>query len=199
MQAQINPHFVYNTLNSISCLAMINNQENIAGLIRSLTKILRYNISNLERMVSLSEELHIIRQYENIQKSCYRESIEFEYDVDQSTENIKIPKLMIQPLVENALIHSVNYKEKTKYIHLVICKSEDKLIVRVCDNGTEADVEKINQYITGMVVYEGNSLGVRNVYERMKLVYGADAELKYEKDEEGQTVAKLQIPIDDFV
>lgn len=199
LQAQINPHFVYNTLNSISCLAMINKQEYIAELIGSLTKILRYNISNPDRMVSVAEELHIIKQYESIQKSCYRESIYFEYEVVPETESIMIPKLMIQPLIENALIHSINYKEKIICIHLLIYMVSNNLIIEVWDNGTEANVEKINQYITGQVVYEGNSLGVRNVYERMKIVFGNAAELKYEKDENGNTVARFRIPITDVV
>ena len=195
LQAQMNPHFVYNTLNSISCLAMINKQEYIAELIGSLTKILRYNISNPDRMVSVAEELYIIKQYESIQKSCYRESIYFEYEVAPETEGIMIPKLMIQPLIENALIHSVNYKDKVINIQLLICMEAENLIIKVWDNGTEANVEKINQYITGQAACEGNSLGIRNVYERMKLVFGDAAELKYEKDENGNTVAKFRIPI----
>ena len=195
LQAQINPHFVYNTLNSISCMAMLNSQEYIAELIGSLTKILRYNISSPDRMVSVAEELHIIKQYESIQKSCYRESIHFEYEVAPETESIMIPKLMIQPLIENALIHSINYKEKTIRVYLSCYIEEHELIVVVRDNGTEANVEKINQYITGQAVGERNSLGVRNVYERIKLVFGEAAELKYEKDENRNTVAKFRIPI----
>lgn len=195
LQAQMNPHFLYNTLNSISCLAMINNQEYIAELIGNLTKILRYNISNSDRLVSIAEELHIIKQYESIQKSCYRESIYFEYEVAPETEGIMIPKLMIQPLIENALIHSVNYKDKVINIQLLIFMEAENLIIKVWDNGTEANVEKINQYITGQAACEGNSLGIRNVYERMKLVFGDAAELKYEKDENGNTVAKFRIPI----
>lgn len=199
LQAQMNPHFVYNTLNSISCLAMLNHQEYIAELIGSLTKILRYNISNPDRMVSVAEELHIIKQYESIQKSCYRESVYFEYEVAPETESIMIPKLMIQPLIENALIHSINYKDKIICIRLSIFMKAGNLMIEVWDNGTEAKVDIINQYITGLVVYEGNSLGVRNVYERMKLVFGDDAELKYEKDENGNTVARFRIPITDIV
>jgi len=195
LQAQINPHFLYNTLNSISCLAMINEQEYIAELIGNLTRILRYNISNQDKMVSIAEEVYIIRQYENIQKSCYRESIEFEYRVSPETESIMVPKLMIQPLVENALIHSINYKEKVVRICLSCYIEANQLIIEIWDNGTEAKVEKINQYITGQILCEGNSLGVRNVYERMKLVFGECAQLKYEQDENGNTIARFRLPV----
>lgn len=194
LQAQINPHFIYNTLNSIACLAMLNKQEHIAELIGNLTTIMRYNISRQDRMVTVAEEIYTIRQYENIQKSCYRDSVFFEYHIDTEAESVMIPKLMIQPLIENALIHSVNYDQKVICVCLSVCMTKESLIIEVRDNGTEADAEKINQYITGQMVHEGDSLGVRNVYERMKLVFGDMAELKYEKDENGHTVARFRIP-----
>jgi len=194
LQAQINPHFIYNTLNSISCLAMINHQEHIADLIGNLTTIMRYNISKQDRLVSVAEEIYTIRQYENIQKSCYRDRVFFKYDIDSEAESFMIPKLMIQPLIENALIHSVNYNEKTIHICLAAYMENEHLIIEVWDNGTQANVEKINEYITGKVIHEGDSLGVRNVYERMKLVFGEAAELLYAKDENGHTMARFHIP-----
>ncbi len=194
LQLQINPHFTYNTLNSISCLAMINGQEHIAELIGNLTKIMRYNISNPDKLVRISDEIYTIRQYENIQKSCYRDSISFEYHIAEETEELLIPKLIIQPLVENSLVYGVNPQEKTVYIKLSVFLENEDLVITVWDSGKNADVEKINRYVAGEIDYKVDSLGVRNVYERITIAYGEEAGLTYKLDEEGHTIAMIRIP-----
>lgn len=195
LQAQINPHFIYNTLNAISCKAMLSKQEDLAELIGNLTRIIRYNISTREKMVSVAEELAIIHQYENIQKNCRRDRVEFEYALAPALQDILIPKLMIQPLVENALVHSVNFGDRNIHVKLSGQLQGDFFEIRVWDNGREADVSRINRYITGQLVHMRNSLGVRNVYERMGIVYGPEASLVYCKDENGHTVARIRIPV----
>ncbi len=194
LQLQINPHFTYNTLNSVSCLAMLNGQEHIAELIGNLTKIMRYNISNPDKLVRISDEIYMIRQYENIQKSCYRDSISFEYNIAAETEELLIPKLIIQPLVENSLVYGVNPQEKTVYIKLSVFLENEDLVITVWDSGKNADVEKINRYVTGEIDYKVDSLGVRNVYERITIAYGEEAGLTYKLDEAGHTIAMIRIP-----
>lgn len=194
LQAQINPHFIYNTLNSISCLSMLNGQEYIAELIGNLTKVIRYNISNPLELVAVSEELDIIRQYEHIQKNCYRERLTFAYRVDPLTLDCMIPKLIIQPLVENAVLHGMSSQEKTLRILLAVSIREQDLLIRVQDSGKEADTDQINRYAAGQEESRTKSLGVRNVFERLQLVYGTKGVLCYRKDETGCTVAEIQIP-----
>lgn len=194
LQLQINPHFTYNTLNSISCLAMLNGQDRIAELIGNLTRILRYNISNPSQLVQVQEEVDLIRRYENIQKSCYRDTISFEYDIAPETKPLLIPKLIVQPLVENALMYGMDPKGKTVYIKLSISLEQDCLVISVWDSGKDADVDRINRYIAGELACRVDSLGVRNVYERINLAYGDDAGLNYQKDAQGHTVALIRIP-----
>ncbi|MBQ7838868.1 MAG: histidine kinase [Lachnospiraceae bacterium] len=196
LQAQINPHFVYNTLNSVSCLALLKGQETISDVLGNLTKIMRYNISNPDQLVTMAEEINNIRQYENIQRCCYRDSFVFEYDIAPEVENVMIPKLMIQPLVENSLTHGMNFKENCAKVRLSAYLKKDQIVITVWDNGKDADVDQINQYVTGQrkIAHTRESFGVRNVYERILGVFGEQAGLVYKKDEEGHTLACIWIP-----
>ena len=194
LQAQINPHFIYNTLNSISCLAMISQQEHIADLITNLTKIMRYRISYHKNLVTIAEEIDTIRQYESIQKCCYRDRVNFEYSIEQEAESFLIPKLMIQPLLENALIHSVNPDEKVIKVRLEIRIEQNKLVICVSDNGTKANVDEINRYMIAQGDYKGDSIGIRNIYERIMLEFGEDTKFRYYKNENGYTVACIRLP-----
>ncbi len=195
LQAQINPHFIYNTLNSISCLAMLNGQEHIADLISNMTKVVRYNLSDPLALVAVEEEVRIIRQYEHIQKNCYRDRLCFSYDIAPETLDVMIPKLVIQPLVENAIFHSRNTEEKTIRILLKITAEDHVLCIRVVDHGREADIGRINQYACGQRESATKSLGVRNIYERLQIVYGGKAGMCYQKDAAGNTEAVIRIPV----
>ena len=194
LQAQINPHFVYNTLNSIACLALLREQTDIADMLADLTKIMRYHVSNPDAPVTVAEELEMIRKYEAIQKQCYRDSISFAYKVEEEAKNVMIPKLIIQPLVENALIHGMNLEENNGQVRIEVYK-KDFLFIRVWDNGQGAEVERINKYLLGeeSMPRTGDSLGIRNVAERIRMYFGPEATLCYEKDEEGCTLAVLKV------
>ncbi len=196
LQLQINPHFTYNTLHSIACLALMGGQDEVADLIGNLTKILRYNIGNTDKRVQIQEEIYIIHQYENIQKSCYRDSVTIEYDVAEETKEFLIPKLIIQPLVENAFHYGTDSQDNQVYVKLTVRVQEEQLVISVWDSGIEADINSINAYINGKIEYETGSLGVRNVYERILLAYGKGVQLYYMQDEEKHTIAVICIPVD---
>lgn len=197
MQAQINPHFIYNTLNSVSCLAMVNGEEDIADALNSLTRIMRYSISNPEELVTVTEEIEIIRQYEEIQKFCYWDGVSFEYDIDSDASDVLIPKLVIQPLIENSLIHGVNPQNNSMKVCLKVRKLSGKLMISVWDSGTQADIEQMNLLLKDEYSEErktSDSLGIHNVYGRIHMIFGEDATLYYRKDENGNTVATIIIP-----
>lgn len=198
LQAQINPHFIYNTLNSISSLELLNGRKEIAGVLSSLSQMIRYNIKDPDSMVTLAAEVKIIKSYESIQRFCYRNAVKFSYEIAPETEELLIPKVIIQPLVENALIHGTRILEHDARIKLISTLEDNRLCIRVWDNGIDADVDCINQYITGQENRERytDSLGIRNVYERIRLVYGEEADLIYSQDEEGCTVATIYLPLE---
>ena len=195
LQAQINPHFVYNTLNSVSSLALYYEKQDIAEVVDNLSKIMRYSISSPNEMVPIRTELNIIKEYENIQKSCYWEEVAFRYEIAPETLDFLIPKLIIQPLIENALKHGLDHGEGCAEVRLIIARKGDGIQISVWDSGKYADVEKLNRYALGVDSEEikSSSIGVRNVWERIRIVFGEQGNLHYEKDEEGHTMAIISI------
>ena len=195
LQAQINPHFVYNTLNSVSSLALYYGKVDIAEVVVNLSKIMRYSISAPNELVSIRTELDIIKQYENIQKSCYWEEVTFRYDIAPETLDFLIPKLIIQPLIENTLKHGLDHGEGQAEVRLITTRKKDGIQIIVWDSGKHADVDKLNRYALGedSAEFSSSSIGVRNVWERIRIVFGERGNLHYEKDEEGHTMAIISI------
>ena len=198
LQAQINPHFIYNTLNAIASLEMISGRREVARILNSLSQIMRYNIKDPDRMVTLEEELQSILYYVEIQQFCSSKPFTCEYDIAPSETKYRLPKVIIQPLIENSLIHGNQMTEGNGKIRLSVFPEDDKLCIRVWDNGTCADVMWINMYIRGNADVERytDSLGIRNVYERIRMVYGDEADLIFSQDEEECTVATIYLPYD---
>lgn len=195
LQAQINPHFVYNTLNSVSSLALYYEKDDIAEMVGNLSKIMRYSITAPNELVPLRRELEIVQEYENIQKGCYWEEVAFQYEIAPETLDYLIPKLIIQPLIENAMIHGLEHEEGQALIRLITIQREDGIEIIVWDSGKEADVDMLNRYVQGEHSQEikSSSIGVRNVWERIQIVFGERGDFHYEKDEEGHTMAVIQI------
>jgi len=197
LQAQINPHFVYNTLNSIASVELLSGRQEVADVISYLSQMLRYSIKHPDSMVTLADEVRNIQCYTRIQQFCYRNRIHFEYEIAPETETFQLPKVIIQPLVENSLIHGMNIVEDDARIRLSSSLEDGFMMIRVWDSGTNADVERINRYLRGQNEREkgSDSLGIRNVYERIRMIYGDDGTLYYEKDENGCTVAVIRLPL----
>lgn len=196
LQAQINPHFLYNTLDSINCLALMEGQDEIADLLTSLSDILRYSLKNAYDLVRLETELTIVEHYARIQKNCYENKLQIYWDVKEAAKKAEVPKLLIQPLVENAIVHGMEEGDQVKIIEIEADICDHVLEIRVWDNGTRADLERIRQYLTGEKVSrpETGGLGIYNVAERLRMIYGKKGSLTYEKDENGCTVAVVRIP-----
>ena len=197
LQSQINPHFFYNTLNSIASVELLSGRQEVADVISYLSQMLRYSIKNPNRMVTLADEVRNIQCYTRIQQFCYRNLIRFEYEIAPESEVFLLPKVIIQPLVENSLIHGTNIIESDAQIRLSSSVEGEFVVIRVWDNGTDADVERINRYLRGQEEFEkgSDSLGIRNVYERIRMLYGESGDLIYEKDQDGCTVAMIRLPV----
>lgn len=194
LQAQINPHFIYNTLNSVSCMAMLGGDEDIAAVVGNLSAIIRYSINQIDELVPVSKEMDILAQYRNIQKCCYHESLEIKFSVAPETLDCCIPKLLIQPLIENAIIHGGDIGGGFSQVWLDIDFAGDDLQIDVIDNGKTARTDVINDLATGRISSpEKNSLGVRNVYQRLKMVYPDKADLVFFQDSQNNTVARITV------
>ena len=197
LQAQINPHFVYNTLNSVSCLALLRSQDDIAEVLNSLTQLMRYNIKEPDKRVPLEEEVRIIRAYECIQRCCYRGTVVFEYDISPEAAQVCIPKVIIQPLVENALIHGTDFRGGDALVRLTARTDAERLMIEVWDNGVGADVSAINRLLDSPEdAVQAKSIGLRNVYTRLRMTYGERAALWFRHDSTGHTEACVTVPLE---
>lgn len=198
LQAQINPHFLYNTLNSIKWLAVIQNVENISEMTSAIINLLKYNISSKSILVTLDEEVDSIKNYVNIQKYRYGSNFNIEYSIDEQTTKLKILKFILQPLVENSIFHGFkNYK----YGGEIKIKSEivdNNLLITVKDNGCGIN----NGYD---VANEDNSkrmhsgIGLNNVHERICLYFGEEYGITVNQENPGLSIIiKLPVITKDF-
>jgi two-component system, sensor histidine kinase YesM len=194
LQAQINPHFLYNTLNSIKWLAVIQNIENISEMTSAIINLLKYNISSKNILVTLGEEIESIKNYASIQKYRYGSNFNIEYEIDDNTTNLKILKFILQPLVENSIFHGFkNYK----YGGEIKIRSQiinENLLIEVIDNGCGIDKEKSESHDdeTGKM---HSGIGLNNVNERICIYFGSKFGITVKSEEGNGTCVMLTLPI----
>ena len=182
MQAQINPHFVYNTLGTISCHALLSGQEAIAKQLNMLVQIMRYNTREPNGLVPLEKEIGIIRQYAQLQEMSGGGTVRFVYSIAPECATVLIPKLIIQPLVENCIIHGFDSVREDGRIEICAeMAGQGEIRISVTDNGQGGDMDAVNRYIHEEGAPDGahDSLGVKNVYDRLRRVYGPAGGLQY--------------------
>lgn len=175
LQSQINPHFLFNTLNVISKLAYIEGAEQTSDLTVSTSNLLRYNLRKLDEPVTLRDEIKHAEEYFTIQKARFRDRVQFILNIDKSCLEQTIPCLTLQPLLENAFIHGIEGMETGAIIDLSVEKAEDVVIVSVIDNGAGMNNEIREALLTASHIFptKGRStgLGTTNVFKRLRLFY----------------------------
>ncbi|MGN0778477.1 MAG: sensor histidine kinase [Aristaeellaceae bacterium] len=193
LQSQINPHFVYNTLDSVACIALMHGEEDIATMVASLISILKYSIGFSDLRVELCEEVDYLQQYIQIQQLRYHDSFDFLCDIPCEYDHVLVPKLMIQPLVENALFHAESHEHRLN-IH-VWCENEHGLLrIHVCDNGSGADPEQLNAWLHSDDGGEKFGIGIRNVNKRIQLMSSEEYGIRYRLLPDGGLDAMIILP-----
>ncbi len=196
LQAQINPHFLYNTLESINWLAKANHQEEIATMVKALGKLLRNAVNTDELIISVQEELELLDAYISIQKYRYEERLIYRNRVDRSFYSIDIPKLTLQPLVENAIVHSMENMLEPCEISIYAQKNEGEIIICVEDNGLgiHEDIVKKLRNNEPLESRKGMGIGLQNIDDRLKMTFGSEYGL-FITSEIGQgTRIEIRIP-----
>jgi two-component system sensor histidine kinase YesM len=194
LQAQINPHFLYNTLDSIKFLATLQEVNNVANMCSSLIILLKYNLSS-QPMATLGEELESIKNYVSLQKYRYGDIFEFTMDIEKDTEKCIIPRFVLQPLVENSLLHGMSDTESGGEIKIHAYFSTENLCLEVIDNGRgmePGEVDNINRGVERNNAF--NNIGISNIRERIHLQFGEKAALVFLSGQETGTVAKMYFP-----
>ena len=204
LQAQINPHFLFNTLESINWMAQLNNVPEIRDMVTSLGALMEASIGKGNPMVPLSKELHYIDSYILIMKNRYGERLVYESDIDKSLLSSRVPKLLLQPLIENAIYHGIDRTRKKGIIHLAVKRGDNEdIMIEITDNGkglVPEEVALMNQkfqddkddYLLGE---DRHGIGLKNVNGRIKLFFGADYGLSVESKYEEYTKIKVRIPV----
>lgn len=207
LQNQINPHFLYNTLETIRGQALIDDNYRIADMTENLAKYFRYNISKNKDDVTLSQELDNIKNYIIIQQYRFQNrfifDIQLESDDEQCLEYM-IPKMTLQPLVENAIFHGIEPKIEMGHISVSVETTDDKLYINVKDDGvgmSEADLKKVRdklneEYsdVTSSNQGKHNGIAITNVNARLKLLYGEDFGLHVTSIEGIGTEIEIALP-----
>ncbi|MCI8382290.1 MAG: sensor histidine kinase [Lachnospiraceae bacterium] len=200
LQSQINPHFLNNTLEIINWEARMAENYKISAMIESLSTMLEATMNRgRKQLIPLSEEMSYAEAYLYIISRRFGEKLSITKEIDENCLQVMVPRLIVQPILENAIEHGVNFAGKGK-IRIRISREKDRLFIEVMNNGklTDKDREKIAQLLGGKDVRETRSvsLGIRNVNKRLKLLYGGDCGLTIKSDKDGYTVSTIIVKID---
>ena len=195
LQSQINPHFLYNTLDSIIWMAEGKKNEEVVLMTASLARLLRQSISNEDEVVPIANEVEYARGYLTIQKMRYKDKLEFQIEVDSSILYIPLIKLVLQPIMENAIYHGLKYKESKGLLIVKGFMKDGNAVLQVIDDGVGMDEETLAHiYDKHKVNYHSNGVGVYNVQKRLKLYYGEDYGITYTSELGKGTTATITIP-----
>lgn len=194
IQAQINPHFLYNTLDAIVWLIEIGKNDQAEQMVTSLSSYFRSFLSDGKEIVTIAEETNHIRSYLEIQQVRYRDIMEYEINVDSDIEEYKLPKLTLQPLVENAIYHGLKPKRGMGKITVTGKTDGDKIMLKVQDTGAGMDEEELKNLKTKIQNEDTTSFGLVAAYKRLKLLYGEEFRFDIVSKKDSGTSIKISIP-----
>jgi two-component system sensor histidine kinase YesM len=195
LQAQINPHFLYNTLNSVIRLVERGKNDEVILAITSLSKLFRISLSKGKNLITLGEELEHVRHYLTIQKIRYKSKFNYTMDIQHEALSFTTLKLIIQPIVENAIYHGIELMPDEGSIRISVKLDGENVIISVTDNGLGMTPEVMEQLLTGGVKSaNGSGVGVKNVHERIQLYYGKSYGLTFQSELEEGTTVTITLP-----
>lgn len=201
LEAQINPHFLYNTLDTINWMAIDKDEYEISSSINALAAILRYGIDKSNEAVSVREECDWLKQYLFLQQTRLKNTFECSVHVEPETLECRIHKLLLQPFVENAILHGFEGQKRTRHpqthrLEVSIYGEKDRLLIKIWDNGRGMPQELVEQMNRGIfpAKEQKNHIGMENAITRIRMYYGEEASVKIESEEGGYTGIYICIP-----
>lgn len=197
LQAQINPHFLYNTLDSINWLAREGDVQRTTEMVSALTTFFRIGLSKGRDMIPLREEIEHVRSYLVIQKIRYQDQFDYMICVDPQVENCFVPKLMLQPLVENALYHGIKLCPRRCMLMISALEKDGEILGEVLDNGVGMDaqtLEALRNALARTGTIRANSYGVVNVHDRIQILAGKAYGLRFTSEKDIGTAVQIHLP-----
>ncbi|MGM9558142.1 MAG: cache domain-containing protein [Oscillospiraceae bacterium] len=196
LQAQIQPHFLYNTLDSIIWMSHAGRNAEVVEMTSALASLLRRSIGTGSDTNTLAEELDHVKSYLTIQKMRYNEKLQYELDMDPQTADCLLPKLILQPLVENAIYHGIKVKQTGGTVRVESILEEERLLITVEDDGVGMTEEQIARiFEKKQSDAESTKIGVYNVNERLQYYFGSEASMRYYSTPGKRTMVMLVLPI----
>ena len=203
LQQQINPHFLYNTLDTIRGQAHLAEQPAIEGMALSLSKLFRYSISSYSDLVPLRDELEVIESYMFIQNTRFSNKFSLFFEIDEDCVMERIPKMTIQPLVENAIHHGLEPKIDPGTIVIKAHRTQTHIMIDIDDDGIGIDYDRLDQL--NSILHDTNtpiikkdsshSIGLYNINSRIRLLYGADASMTIYSVPDTGTDIRISLPL----
>ena len=200
LQAQINPHFLFNTLSSIRWAAAAYGDKKVEDMVLALSVLLKGSISSGPELITLREEVHILENYIKLYQMKYGFPIKFDCDIDEEVLNIRIPRLLIQPIIENSIIHAFEEIPKDAVIKISDYIDNDILKIEIADNGKGIDEKILDDILNGKLLKDdkrryNSSIGLKNINDRIKLNFGERYGLEIRNgDNNIGTVVTLVLP-----
>ncbi|MCI2255356.1 sensor histidine kinase [Domibacillus sp. PGB-M46] len=198
LQNQINPHFLFNTLNTVKQMSYLEDAPMTTQLIESVSSLLRYSLGDLQKSVTLADEMAAVESYFAIQKTRFSDRVSFHLSVEEQCLPISMPALILQPIVENAFIHGIENREEGGEISVVVTSSCTQAVIEVKDNGAGIDEKTLQKLRAGGKAAEhtGHStgIGLENVIKRLHLFYKEKGSFSISSTEGMGTTVQIRIP-----
>lgn len=201
LQAQINPHFLYNTLDSIIWMGEMGQNKEVVRMTSALSKLFRISISKGHEIITIRDEIAHVKSYLTIQEMRYQDRFRYLIDIDPDLLDLPILKITLQPIVENAIYHGIKEGNEAGFIKITSSIQEDFVLLKVEDNGIGMSQTDLKSLISGVNMIPGNSLrmskqgmGLRNVHQRIKLYFGKQYGLTFESSPGKGSIITASIP-----
>ncbi len=197
--AQLNPHFLYNALESVSAMAKLNQQGEIVEAVDNLAKLLRVCLSGNEAEITLDKEFDYIRQYLSLERLITGGHIDWDIECEEKLYCCRVPKLILQPLVENSIVHGFDTCMEEAMIVIMVRTDKDNLVIEVSDNGAGMSQKYADEIIAGEEVkkseHDRRHIGIKSIQQRITYLYGEQYGVQIQTQEEAGTTVKLTMPV----
>ena len=195
LQSQINPHFLFNTLNACAQLAMLEGADRTYTYVQNVADFYRYNVRKKDGVATLAEEIGLVDNYIYIINVRFSGEIHFIKEIEEGVTDVPMPAMILQPLVENALYHGIKLRRGLG--HILVDAAQEDGNVRICvrDDGAGMTPERLQQLRQSLDAEEQIGFGLRTVYQRLRLLYGAQCSIELESEPNAGTAVTLRFPI----
>ncbi len=196
LQSQMNPHFLYNTLDSVIWMSAKGQSDDVITMVSSLSKLLRRSLATGDSLVPLEEEYDHAKQYCIIQKIRYKDQLDFSLNLPEDCRNVGVPRLILQPLIENALYHGIEDWEDGAQIRISAERFTESLKITVSDNGKGADPAELEAILSSQLETRPNSsVGLKNINDRLKILFGESGSMGFLHQFQGGLDVVITIPL----